>query len=517
VSVKRLLAAVPILALAAGIASAAPAKQGGIFSVGTTGASTQVDPQLAYVTTSWWLEYATAAKLYNYPDKAGLAGGLLRPEVASGYTVSRDGKTYTFTVRKGFRFSDGTPVTARSFAYAFQRVLSPELASPAAQFIFRVQSAKAKGRRLVIRLKSPDAGLLGLLAMPFFQATSTKLPLNQEITGAYPSAGPYYFARNDVDSLTSLRRNPYWKGNRPRHLAGVDVHWNLNEQTAFQQTLANQLDEGPIPAADVQSVANRFGVNKTRFWAKPVNCAGFITFNNSRGLFAGNAPMRKAFNWAIDRKADAALAGAYAAKPWTQLLSPVTPGVVTDPKKQPYSPGPNLAKARKLAAGHFRDGKIKLWYRRSGNILPPSIELIRRALIGIGFMSENIQMVGFSGADIYTAIGVQGADWDLAGGLGWCSDYPGSSLSDLRILLYSAGGPPSPSLQARLDRAAKLSGDARARALAKLAVEIMKQVAPMAPMRTYNNRFLLSNRVDPHSLVYQPAIQDWSIPALALR
>lgn len=513
---KRLLAAVPILALAAGIASAAPAKQGGIFSVGTTGASTQVDPQVAYVTTAWWLEYATAAKLFNYPDKAGLAGGLLRPEVASGYTVSRDGKTYVFTIRKGFRFSDGTPVTARSFAYAFQRVLSPELASPAAQFIFNVQSAKAKGRRLVIRLKSPDAGLLSVLALPFFQATSTKLPLDKEVTGAYPSAGPYYFARNDPDSLTSLRRNPYWKGSRPRHLVGVDVHWNLNEQTAYQQVLANQLDEGPIPAAEVQNVANRFGVNRTRFWVKPVNCVGFITFNNSRGLFAGNAPMRKAVNWALDRKAYAALSGPYTAKPWTQLLSPVTPGVITDPKKQPYWPGPNLAKARKLAAGHFRDGKIKLLYRRSGTIVPLSIELIQQALIQLGFKPENIQMAGYNGAEVYTVISVRGGDWDLAGGLGWCSDYPDSGLSDLSSLLYSAGLPSS-ALQTKLDRVAKLSGDARARAVGKLGVEIMKQVAPLAPMRTYNNRFFLSNRVDPRSLVYQPAIQDWSIPALALK
>src|SRR5262249_10658608 len=99
---RRLVAAVPIAALTAGLASAGPAKQGGILRVGTTGASVQIDPQLSYVSTGWWLEYATAAKLYNYPDKAGQTGGLLRPEVSSGYTVSGDARTYTFTIRKGF-------------------------------------------------------------------------------------------------------------------------------------------------------------------------------------------------------------------------------------------------------------------------------------------------------------------------------------------------------------------------------------------------------------------------------
>src|SRR6187551_3256758 len=182
-----------LLALTAGLASAAPVKRGGIFRVGTTGASVQVDPQVAYVTTAWWLEYATAAKLYNYPDKAGQAGGLLRPEVASRFAVSGDGRKYTFTIRKGFRFSDGAPVTAENFAYAIRRATNSDLASPGSAFISEVRSAQARGNKLVIRLSKPDASLLTKLAMPFFQATSLKLPLKKEVTTGYPSAGPYYF------------------------------------------------------------------------------------------------------------------------------------------------------------------------------------------------------------------------------------------------------------------------------------------------------------------------------------
>lgn len=53
------------------------------------------------MTTAWWLEYATAANLLNYTDRPGRAGSRLVPEVASGYTVSPDGRTYTFTIRKG--------------------------------------------------------------------------------------------------------------------------------------------------------------------------------------------------------------------------------------------------------------------------------------------------------------------------------------------------------------------------------------------------------------------------------
>ena len=46
---------------------------------------------------------------------------------------------------------------------------------------------------------------------------------------------------------------------------------------------------------------------------------------------------------------------------------------------------------------------------------------------------------------------------------------------------------------------------------------MMRNAAPVAPMRTYNNRYLFSDRVDPRSLVFQPVYADWSIPALALK
>ena len=128
------------LLIAASFASASTSckqalKKGGIFRYGLVGASTQVDPQLAYVTTAWSLEYATAAKLYNYPDKKGPAGSKLIPEVASKFTVSKSGKVYTFTIRPGFIFSDGSKVTAKNFKYAIERTANHDLASPGAPFI----------------------------------------------------------------------------------------------------------------------------------------------------------------------------------------------------------------------------------------------------------------------------------------------------------------------------------------------------------------------------------------------
>jgi ABC-type transport system substrate-binding protein len=523
-------------------------KKGGIWRAGTTGASVQVDPQLAYITTAWWLEYATAAKLYNYPDKSGPAGSKLVPEVASKFTVSNGGKRYTFFIRKGFKFSDGTAVTASSFKYAINRTANKDLASPGAQFITdptgtnivgakdvndgkgnNVSGVQVKGNKLIVNLSRGDGTFLSKITMPFFQATSSKLPLTKEIVNVsgndLPSAGPYYMSRNAPDDLTQLRQNKFWKPgpgrNRPRNLAGLDYKWNLNEQTGFNQVKANQLDEGPLPAAEVQGVASQYGVNKTRFWTKSQNCTGYLPLNTANSLFKNNLPLRQAVNYAVSRKPFVAQAGPYAGQPWTHLFNPGVPGWrnVSIYKQ-------NLTKARSLARGHMKDGKITVYYRSSGTTNPAQALIVKQDLINLGFSNDNIKMKPYSGGDIYTAMGVRGNDADMGVSMGWCSDYP-DPYDWINILLYG------PSIQAennvnysyfnsskwnaRMANAAKLVGPKRLKVYGQLDLDIMNKAAPMAITRTYNNRYFFSNKVNPKGLVYQGIYQDWSIPAMALK
>jgi ABC-type transport system substrate-binding protein len=526
-------------------------RKGGIFRVGTTGASVQVDPQLAYITTAWWLEYATAAKLYNYPDRRGPSGNVLVPEVASRFTVSNGGRTYTFFIRKGFRFSDGSPVTARSFKRAINRVANHDLASPGAAFItaengtnivgakvvnegnaLDVSGVRVKGNRLIIRLTQPDGAFMSKITMPFFQATSTKLPLDREVVyirdiTEVPSAGPYAYSRNDVNQLTSIRQNPFWKRGpgrmRPRNLAGLDLQWNLNEQTAFHQVRNNELDEGPLPAAEVQGVADQYGVNKTRFWSKPVNCTGYLPMNMENHLFRGNPNLRKAVAYAVDRRAYVAQAGPYAGDPWSHLLNPGVPGWKN---VNPYPlDRPNLTKARQLAAGHFRDGKITVYYRSGGPTTRAQAQIVRQDLINLGFEPDNITMKSFYGG-IYDPWGVRGNDGDIYVSAGWCSNYP-DPFDWINVLLYGPFLQPEnnvnysymdlPRWNRKMEAAARLVGPKRFKLYGQLDLDLMRQVAPMAVERTYNNRYFFSDRVNPKSLVYQGIYQDWSIPALALK
>jgi peptide/nickel transport system substrate-binding protein len=530
-----MLATGAALMVAAQLAGAAHERRGGIFRVGTTGASVQIDPQLSYITTGWWLEYATAAKLYNYRP-----GGRLVREVASRFTVSTGGRRYTFFIRKGFRFSDGTPVTARSFKYAINRTANHDLASPGAQFITNptgvdiagaravndgkgtdVRGVRVRGNRLIIELNRRSGNLISILAMPFFQATSTQLPLDREVVNVsgmsdIPSAGPYVFTLNDPDRMTSLRRNPYWTRGvgrvAPRNLAGLDLHWNLNEQAGFELVKENQLDEGPIPAAEVQNVANQYGVNRSRFWVEPrSSCIAEIAFNTSRGLFHNNAAMRRAFNWALDRTDYTG--GSFTRTPWTHLLPPGYPGSITKPGLQPYAPTAKIGKARRIAAGHFKNGRITVYYRSSGSTNQAQGENVRRTLVNLGFDPANITMKGFTGGDIYTAMGTRGSDFDLAVSVGWCSDYPDTGSAFLPGLFF----PPSPKYRNKIAAVLRLKGNARATALGRLDLEIMRNVAPVAVTNTYNNLYFFSNRVDPRNLQYHRVYQDWSIPALALK
>jgi ABC-type oligopeptide transport system substrate-binding subunit len=550
-----MLAAGASLLVAANFASAAgnhaTLKKGGIYKLGAIGASVAVDPQVAYVTTAWWLEYATAAKLYDYPDKSGPAGLKLVPSVASKFTVSRDGKTYTFTIRKGFRFSDGKPVTAKNFTYAIDRTANHDLNSPGAQFITdpngsnlvgaaavnaghgtHVSGAVAKGNKLIIHLLRADGTFLSKITMPFFQATSTKLPLTKEIVNVsnirtIPSAGPYAMSHHEVNKLTEITQNPFWKRgpgrNRPRNLTGVRVEWNTNEQTGFTRTQNNELDEGPLPPENVQQVRSQYGVNKSRYWVKPTSCTGYIPFNTSRSLFKGNVGLRKAINYAVSRRDYVNAVGLDGGSPWSHILSPSTPGATN---KVLYPSSPNLTKAKKLAKGHFKDGNINLWYRSSGTVGPDQYQLIRRDLVRMGFDNSKIHGRGFSGATIYDAMGVKGNDADLGTGMGWCQDYP-DPYDFINILLFGGFIQPEnnvnysyfnePKWNKKMATAARKVGPARLKAYAKLDVDLMKNAAPMAPMRTYNSRYFLSNRVNPKSLVYQTVYQDWSIPALALK
>ena len=239
----------------------ASVKAGGTLRVVAQNDVDSMDPALAYDFNSWALEYATCAKLFNYPDKPLPAGNQLVPEVAAALpTRSADGKTYTFTIRRGFRFSppSNQPVTAQTFKYTIERTLNPKMKSPAASppFVTDIvgerayEAGKAKhisgisvhGNKLTIRLTDDNGTLLTWLATPFFCAVPTDTPIDPQGVREVPSAGPYYISSYIPGQGIVLKRNPNYTGSRPHHFDEIDFRPNVPQERAVAEIEAGQAD-----------------------------------------------------------------------------------------------------------------------------------------------------------------------------------------------------------------------------------------------------------------------------------
>jgi len=166
-----------------------------------------VDPALAYSALSQQIIYSTCAALLSYPDKAGPAGALLTPEVAQSLpTRSPDGRTYTFKIRAGFRFSppSNQAVTAQTFKYTIERTLKPQMQSGFAADLADIVGARAymagkaahiagvtaHGNTLTVRLIAPAPDFVSRIAETGFCAVPTNAPPNANGVQPVASAGP---------------------------------------------------------------------------------------------------------------------------------------------------------------------------------------------------------------------------------------------------------------------------------------------------------------------------------------
>ena len=129
-----------------------------------------IDPAITTIAGTTTLIRATCAGLMTIPDKPFPEGARIVPELAKGFpAISERGKTYTFTLRSGMRFSTGAPITARDVAHTLNRILDPAMKAYAADFFSDIVGARAvsagktktasgivaRGQVLTIRLTKP--------------------------------------------------------------------------------------------------------------------------------------------------------------------------------------------------------------------------------------------------------------------------------------------------------------------------------------------------------------------------
>jgi peptide/nickel transport system substrate-binding protein len=518
---KRLVVSTAMLALGVTFAAAAYAvpdakaprgaiREGGVFRVALGAESFDyVDPALAWTPLTWTLLQMTCAKLMNYQDKPLPAGQRAVPEVAAGYPrVSPDGKMYTFTLRRGFRFSNGAKLDANAFARQIQRIR--ELKSEGGlQYVADIAGVVAKGRRLTIRLARPNPNLTARLAMPFFCAVQPRLLSDPEGAGAYASAGPYYIAEYRPGQRIVMRRNRYYGGTRTHHVERFDMDL-VSSAEALERFKRGTADwaspRGAVLYPQARELARKYG-SSGRLSFRPAPSLWFYVLNTERPLFRGNARLRRAVNFAVDRRALVRVLGYGFARPTDQYLPFGFPGF-RDENIYPF--GPRLKTAKALARGRLRGGKAVLYVPD----VPTGLSLAQVLKANLAKIGLQVEIKAFPLGVHLDKVGTRGEPFDIAWS-GWLTDYndPSSFINFLldgrRIALANNTNTSyfnSPRFNRLIARASRLSGPARYRAYAKLDRQLVRDAAPMVSFANLNAATLVSARVDPRCKILNPGL-----------
>jgi peptide/nickel transport system substrate-binding protein len=529
---RVLLAAASLLALLAFAGVASAAKSGGTLRINLESDTDYTDPALAYYQISWQFEFQTCVKLLNYPDKAAPEGSKLIPEAASALpVVSNGGKTYTFTVPAGkYKFSPPSNqlVTANTFKTTMYRLLNPAMQSPAAAGGFyndivgandyingkskSISGIKVKGNKLSITLTKPGPDFMSRMAMPFTCAvpSNTKVDPN----GVTPSAaGPYYIASYTPKRQIVLKRNPNYHGTRPHNFSQIVYTVGVDLNATLLQIKANQSDYAGdgLPPTAYADLWNQYGptsklgkAHKQQFFVNSILATRYLALNTSRPTFS-NVNLRKAVNYAIDRRTILQQSGAYAGKTSDQILPPGVAGY----KKVSVYPlnGPDPATAQKYVNAGNGKGKDVTIYTCDAGSCPKRAAILQANLGAVGF---NVHIQQFKRSVQFTKEGVRGEPFDIADE-GWLADYAdpfdfinvlldGSNLQDSGNNNYAYFT--DPKYLTLMKSAAQKSGSARATAYAALDANLTKNAVPWAARANDNERDFFSAKVG--CQVYQP-------------
>ena len=531
---RLLVSLVAALAGGAVLAQAGPSargQDGGMLRITLSPGAGVVllDPALEFTQPGWALLDATCARLMTYPDKPAPASYRVEPEVAAHYEVSDDFKTYTFTLRRGFRFSDGTQVRASAFANAINRALQPFINAPAAIHMQDIVGALdvlegrrrtasgvvARGDKLVVRLMRPAPDFPARTAMPFFCAVPPDLPSSGEGIARFPSAGPYYVDEYRAGERVVIRRNKYYGGSRIVHLDGFEVDLRGGTpQDMIRRVERDDADWGHMVAGQffadpTLDLPAKYGVNKSEFFVKPGLTLRMLAFNSSRPLFRNNPRLRRAINYALDRKAlQATAGGSIASRSTDQYLPYGIPGF-RDSEVYPLA-GPELARARALARGNLRGRKVAMY---TTNVAPAiaTAQLVKQQLATIGLAVDIVPIpMHIASAAYLDKLTARGEAWDLALVL-WTPNIPDAHaylnqlLEAQRLDGRTLTGFRSHAASRELSRAARtVQGRARDDVYAELDALLARDFAPLAALGVLKEVTLVSNRVS--CIVLRPVL-----------
>ena len=281
------------------------------------------------------LDYNVYQHLAQLTPNGGIA-----PTLATRWTISNHGRTYTFFIRKGVRFSNGDPLTPGDVVYSIKRVIAPKSTYPYKSLMADIKSVRAVGSKVVVTLKTRDWSFIynmaaysnGVILDPKAVSQIAKQPVG---------TGPFMFKAEVPNYSVELVRNPYsW--NKRTNVDGVTFRYFSNANSAN-----SALQSGQIQVIDNALNPNDIGMfknsSKYKIVSGPTNGKVQVTINNSSGPLS-NVLVRRAITYAINRKAIIQAAQGGYGLPLGSGTVPGDPWYINEANRYPYDP----AKAKEL-------------------------------------------------------------------------------------------------------------------------------------------------------------------------
>ncbi|WP_213021979.1 ABC transporter substrate-binding protein [Brevibacillus reuszeri] len=288
--------------------SSSEPKKGGTITIGYPVEPDSLDVQKsAMIASSLITSFMGGALVYYDPQSQEI-----KPSLAESYSISEDGKKWTFILRAGVTFHDGTPLTASAYKYTLERALDPSTASPLGEYMFgSIQSIDAPDdRTLILNLKQPSAQLLSNL-----WDASISQPLSKEAVEKYGSeygrnlvsVGPWKFERwKTGESITMVRNEAYQWGNTftknqgPPAAEKLVIKFIKDNQTMMAALESGAIDiAANVPAKEVKKYRDSDKMTVLERMAWGVN---FLEMNIENEILQ-DVRVRKAISLAINKEA----------------------------------------------------------------------------------------------------------------------------------------------------------------------------------------------------------------------
>ncbi len=321
-------------------------KRGGVLIVGRTTDTTSLEPHKDASAGRAW----TTQLMYSYVVQTD-KNLHIQPDLAEKWDISPDGKTYTFSVRKGVTFHNGRELVATDIKYSLERILDPATAAYGRGFILSIDSIETPDPYTVkLNLKTADASLLASLASGFagIVAKEEVEKAGGALTKSDGGSGPFMLDELQQGQAVKLKRHPnYYLKDRP-YLDGITFQLIPEESSIISQLRSGNVHFAVLNDNKnydlVKDVANLTALRSPR------QGFDYVNITNQHEPF-GKLEVRQAMSWALDRREVLQAAhGGYG-----RLTAPIPPALVDyalDGESLPqYKPDLNKAKDLLAKAG----------------------------------------------------------------------------------------------------------------------------------------------------------------------